>query len=64
MPVRSPEEIDQSLRRLKAVWLSQPEMRLGQLIMSVDAAGKNPLYLEDGELLKELQLLMQGSPKR
>lgn len=47
---RPVERIDRVLRALQALWLRQPDIRLGQLIMSLNG-GRDPFYLEDEQLL-------------
>lgn len=47
---RPVERIDRTLRALQALWLRQPDIRLGQLIMSLNG-GRDPFYLEDEQLL-------------
>lgn len=47
---RNPERIDVLLGLLGDVWKDQPDLRLGQLIISLTPVGRDPFYLEDDEL--------------
>lgn len=52
--MRDPNRIDDILERLKDIWKTYPDLRLGQLILNV---ANDPLlyYLEDDELLNKME---------
>lgn len=55
---RDPDRIDEVLDELESYWREHPDLRLGQaLCVLADGAGygRDPFYLEDGALLRELR---------
>ena len=56
--MRDPERIPSILARLEKLWTDSPDLRLGQLLLNLDKQSTVPLYyIEDDELLKQLELL-------
>lgn len=58
--MRDPERIDVMLAALKALWVQQPDTRLGQLISSVaylnNGKSVDPVfYIEDDAMLRALE---------
>jgi hypothetical protein len=55
--VRSPQHIDAVLEKLREIWTSNPQLRLGQLVV-IATKPKNSctevFYVEDEQLLKGL----------
>lgn len=61
--MRDPKRIDGLLSRLKASWLVQSDMRLGQLLeAAAQLDGAELFYVEDEELLRKLERLVGGAP--
>lgn len=67
--MRDPARIDQMLDKLRDVWMKEPDLKLGQIIV-IATRPKNPcpevFYTEDEQLLKGLDaylnLLNQRNP--
>lgn len=51
--MRDPKRIRQVLARLEWAWERHPDLRLGPII--VNAAGLDPFYVEDEELIKRIE---------
>jgi len=57
MTPTDPKRIPELLAQLKALWLTQPQLRLGQLLLSATggAAALSPLfYTEDDQLIQSV----------
>lgn len=52
--MRDPKRIDKILERLKVVWKTYPDLRLGQLIGNV-TEGPTMYYMEDGQMIEILE---------
>jgi uncharacterized protein YihD (DUF1040 family) len=50
--MRDPERINRIIERIRAIWLTQPDTRLTQLIMNALNMNSDPYYVED-DLLEE-----------
>ena len=53
--MRDPKRIDRILRRLKAYWKANPDLRLGQIVVNAASDPKrsterNTYYIEDDEI--------------
>lgn len=57
--MRDPERIDDILRRLKLVWKENPDLRLGQLLLSVIKMDRL-FYVEDEKLILLLEDYFMG----
>jgi hypothetical protein len=53
--MRSAEEIDKVLAVIRAAWLAEPDVRLGQLISAVVWDYYELCKIEDDELAKEIE---------
>ena len=61
--MRDPGRIPQMMHQLKALWVQNPDMRLGQLLGNVlseidpdrESVARNLFLLEDGALLKLME---------
>lgn len=52
---RDPSRIDPTLDIIRKVWYSNPDLRLGQLIMNLESDHNQDLYyIEDDELVERL----------
>ena len=60
--MRDKNRIPIILKRLEKLWLKDPDLRLGQLILNKFSFPKDaPLYyIEDDELIEELEKLYDG----
>jgi len=54
--MRDPKRIDEILNRLKVVWKTYPDMRLGQLIGNC-VEGPTLYYMEDKQLVEVIEKL-------
>jgi hypothetical protein len=54
-PPRDPGRIDPILELIGKVWKKSPDMRLMQLLLNVLGQPRDSFYLEDGELIGQLQ---------
>ena len=53
---RDVQRIDDTLDKVRKVWYSNPDMRLGQLILNLATVPNGELYfLEDDELVERLE---------
>jgi len=65
--MRDPERIDKILSLLEERWKSQPDLRLGQILINLMRQKKKNLiapevfYFEDSKLLEILECLMKTS---
>jgi hypothetical protein len=61
--MRDPERIDEMLDLIREVWQSNPDLRLGQLIVNAarmrEPAIENIFYIEDGSLAKGLMRYLE-----
>jgi hypothetical protein len=51
---RDPARIDRIVARLRAVWHQAPDLRLGQLVVNCTPTGRDPYFVEDDELERQL----------
>jgi uncharacterized protein YihD (DUF1040 family) len=58
--MRDPRRIDRILKLLRAYWMANPDLRLGQLISNTAYTGENGhlFYMEDEVVEKELEHLL------
>lgn len=66
--MRGPARIPEVLSRLRAVWASQPDLRLGQLLFNIheQKIGDKTIdlyYVEDEDLIAALEQLYIGGKK-
>lgn len=65
--MRDPDRIDEMLGLIREIWVSNPDLRLGQLIVGATAP-KQPcpevFYIEDSELQKRLIELMEADTNK
>ena len=60
---RSEPEIAAFLERLKAIWMTVPRWRFGQLICNlIGATGRDPFYVEDGDLIAAMENAVSNLP--
>ena len=59
---RDPNRIPVMLEALKRLWSTYPYLRLGQLIVGLNA-NKDPFYLEDNELLEKIERMIHDGKK-
>lgn len=52
--MRNPNRIDPILRELAILWKSQPDTRLGQLIVNLIKTHEDPFYIEDDVLMRRI----------
>ena len=61
--MRDPERIDEMLDLIREVWQSNPDLRLGQLIVNAarmrEPTTENIFYIEDGSLAKGLMRYLE-----
>lgn len=61
--MRDPRRIKRMLAVLERVWLRESDLRLGQLLVNISPAGRDPFHVEDDEwaaaLDRELERLRQ-----
>ena len=53
--MRDPKRIDKIINKLRDLWKTYPDLRLGQLIVNLTPNGKDPFYIEDEDLEKEIE---------
>ena len=51
--MRNPKRIPVILRALKKYWLANPDLRLGQIVVSLNF-GHDPFYMEDELFIERL----------
>jgi hypothetical protein len=56
---RDPARIEPMIAQLRALWLSKPDWRLGQII--VNASTADPFYVEDDEMRDGLADLVDAA---
>ncbi len=61
--MRESSRINPLIERLRAVWLSHPDARLGQLLMNSVRDGTHLYYIEDADLLDLVERLYFGNKK-
>lgn len=52
--MRDPKRINRIIERIRAIWLTQPDTRLTQLIMNALNMNHDPYFVEDDHLEKRL----------
>jgi hypothetical protein len=57
--MRDPKRIDEILNRLKTIWKTCPDVRLGQLIGNC-IEGPTLYYMEDKQLVEVLEIFYKG----
>ena len=64
--MRDPSRIPLILMRLEALWRTQPDLRLGQLIGNVYnySYGQDPYFDEDAKFIKKLEEFYHVAPRR
>lgn len=55
--MRDPNRIDPMLDAIREFWKINPDMRLGQLIVTISPAA-DPFYVEDDKMMKNLENLI------
>lgn len=63
--MRDPKRIDKIINKLRDLWKTYPDLRLGQLIVNLTPNDRSTFYLEDSVLLEEIEdyhlpVLVQG----
>lgn len=69
--MRDPARIDRILGKLRAYWMTHPDLRLGQLVVNMaSSGGADTFYVEDEPLERELtevcvdqRLTTSGAPE-
>ena len=61
---RNPARIREILLRLEKIWLKNPDMRLSQLILNFFIDNIMLYYMEDEELIKNLEEMYSGKKKK
>jgi uncharacterized protein YihD (DUF1040 family) len=63
--MRDPKRIDKIINKLRAVWKTNPDLRLGQLIHNIahDAVGNGVdiFFVEDDLMEKALDVISKGT---
>ena len=64
--MRDPSRINRILEKLRAAWLSSPDLRLGQLVMTAVAVAEKRqvddiFYIEDDQTEKGLDTMLKQS---
>ena len=52
--MRDPKRINRIVERIRGIWITQPDIRLTQLIMNALNMNSDPYYVEDDKLEKAL----------
>ena len=52
--MRDPKRINRIIERIRGIWITQPDIRLTQLIMNALNMNSDPYYVEDDKLEKAL----------
>ena len=58
--MRDPKRIDRILSMIKVLWVTQPQLRLHQLLGNLYPDNPDLFYIEDEELEKRLKLQIKG----
>lgn len=53
---RDPKRIDAVLKRVREIWVANPDLRLMQLLLNPFGPDEEPFYTEEGALLRRLEL--------
>jgi len=61
--MRKPERIDPIIERLRSLWHTNPDLRLGQIIVNAFGTA-DPFYVEDELFILSLEIANLGVPMR
>jgi uncharacterized protein YihD (DUF1040 family) len=53
---RDPRRIDGVLKRVREIWVANPDLRLMQLLLNPFGPNEDPFHIEESELLRRLEL--------
>ena len=59
--MRDPKRIEPVLAKIRQIWLTYPDLRLGQLLENV-FPDRELYYVEDDEPLEALRVYYEGAP--